>query len=377
MNTRTLSKTLSLVLGLGLTLAVHANDHEQTFNTEYENIRLVEVAGGLSYPWSVAFLDESRYLVTEREGALKLVDDAEVHDVGGVPAVHAANQGGLLDVVKHPEYEENGWLYFTYSKGDGNGTKAALGRARLEGQELVDWEPLFEQDRASSPGRHYGSRLAWLSDGTLLMSIGDRGVSPERAQDSKDHAGTLVRLTDEGGVPEDNPFVGQEEYLPEIYSYGHRNIQGMIVHPDTDQIWVTEHGPRGGDELNLVEAGGNYGWPDVGKGRDYNTEEIFGEARSRDELIDPVFEFLPTLAPSGLAYVSTDTFPAWQGNLLAGGLRAERIQRVVLEDDEVVHLEELLLEAVGRIRDVREGPDGHIYVLNDEEDAALYRVEPR
>jgi glucose/arabinose dehydrogenase len=344
-------------------------------NTQYEPIRVVRVAGGLEHPWGVAFLPDGAYLVTERPGRLKLIRDGKATDVSGLPALSAIRQGGLLDVVLHPDFADNGLVYLTYSKGDAAGTTTAMGRGRLEGTRLVDFEELFVQDRLSEPGRHYGSRLAWLSDGTLLLSIGDRGANPPRAQDLRDHAGKLLRLNADGSVPADNPFVGRTDVHPEIFSFGHRNIQGLVVAPGTDEIWSTEHGERGGDELNLVQAGKNYGWPVVTKARHYRTEAKYGEARSREGYVDPIYEFLPTLAPSGLALVTQDRFPNWRGNLLAGGLGAERIRRVVLEDGVVVHEEELLLKLVGRIRDVREAPDGHIYVLSDLADGALYRIE--
>jgi len=341
--------------------------------TQYEPLRVLRVVEGLEHPWGVALLPQG-YLVTERSGRLNLVTDGEIRRIAGSPEVYAFRQGGLLDVVLHPDHASNGWVYLTYSYGDADGTATALGRGRLEGTQLVDFEQIFVQDRLSEPGRHYGSRLAWLSDGTLLMSIGDRGSKPSRAQDLGDHAGKVIRLNEDGTVPEDNPFVGRDEALPEIWSYGHRNIQGMVV-ADGDVVWVTEHGPRGGDELNRIEPGKNYGWPVVSKAREYRTEEQYGEARSRPGYLDPVYEFLPTLAPSGLALVTREQFPRWRGNLLAGGLAAERIRRVVLEDEVVVHEEELLLGLVGRIRDVREGADGSIYVLTDEENGGLYRVE--
>lgn len=344
-------------------------------NTQYEPIRVVRVAGGLEHPWSVAFLPDRSYLVTERPGRLKLISDGKATDVSGLPALHATRQGGLLDVSLHPDFASNRFVYLTYSKGDAAGTTTAMGRGRLEGSRLVDFEELFVQDRLSEPGRHYGSRLAWLSDGTLLLSIGDRGAEPPRAQDLRDHAGKLLRLNADGSVPRDNPFVGRDDVHPEIFSFGHRNIQGLVVAPGTDEIWSTEHGERGGDELNLVQGGKNYGWPVITKGRHYRTEAKYGEARSREGYVDPVYVFLPTLAPSGLALVTRDRFPNWRGNLLAGGLGAERIRRVVLEDGVVVHEEELLLKLVGRIRDVREAPDGHIYVLSDRADGALYRIE--
>jgi aldose sugar dehydrogenase len=348
----------------------------ERIGTQYEAIRVVRVAGGLEHPWAVAFLPDGRYLVTERPGRLNIIDEQGATGVTGLPELVAIRQGGLLDVSLHPDFESNRWVYLTYSKGDEEQTTTALGRGRLDGNQLTDFEELFVQDRRSEPGRHYGSRIAWLSDGTLLMSIGDRGAEPPRAQDPADHAGKLLRLNADGSVPADNPFVGHEGVLPEVYSLGHRNIQGLVVAPGTDAIWATEHGARGGDELNLIEPGENYGWPVITLSRDYGTEAQFGEARSREGFVDPVYEFLPTHAPSGLAMVTADRFPRWQGNLLAGGLRAERIRRVVLEDGAVVHEEELLLGLVGRIRDVREGPDGNIYVLSDDADGALYRVEP-
>lgn len=370
-----------LVRGIGLSALMLATSSgvsgaelvEEGLRTEYQALNLVRVAGDLEHPWAVAFLPDGSYLVTERGGRLWHIHDEGRREISGVPEVHAQNQGGLLDVVLHPEFESNQWVYLTYSLGDDSATTTALMRARLQGDSLVDGQVLFEQDRRSDPGRHYGSRLAWLPDGTLLMSIGDRGTEPPRAQDLDDHAGTLLRLNADGSVPEDNPFVGHDTALPEIYSYGHRNIQGLIVTPE-GQIWSTEHGPRGGDELNLHQAGENYGWPVASKGRDYRTEEPFGEVRSHPDMIDPVYEILPTLAPSGLAFVDSEHYPRWQGNLLAGGLRAQNIRRLVIEDNVVVHDEQLLAGKVGRVRDVRMSPAGYIYVLTDQSDGGLYRL---
>ncbi len=350
----------------------------QSVSTEYLSARLVKVADGFSHPWAVGFLPDGRQLVTERPGAIHLVDNGQVTALDGVPEVHAANQGGMLDLVVHPDYANNGWIYMTYSKGDGGGTVPALARAKLDGTSLVAFEELFESNTVTDPGRHYGSRILFLEDGTLLMTIGDRGGQPPRAQDPTDHSGSIVRLNDDGSVPADNPFVGNDDYAPEIYTYGHRNIQGIVLRSDTGEVWVTEHGPRGGDELNLIEPGGNYGWPVATLGRDYRTEGDFPDAETRrdDAFVGPVFEFLPTLAPSGLAVVDGERFPHWEGNLLAGGLRAERVLRLSVEAGEVLHAEELLSGTIGRIRDVRQGPDGYIYLVNDEEDGALYRLEP-
>lgn len=374
-------------LNTSLTEAVekeNGNNDSWISNSQYTELRVTRVVGDLEHPWSVAFLPDAKMLVTERPGRLNLIEDGRARQIDGLPEIHARGQGGLMEVSLHPEYESNGWIYLTYSKPDNDGnTATALFRARLDGHSLTDVEELFVQNRFSRPGRHYGSKLAWAKDGTLLMSIGDRGTEPPRAQDLMDHAGTLIRLNDDGSVPSDNPFVTNDEALNEIFSYGHRNIQGLIVHPETGHIWVTEHGPRGGDELNLIEAGKNYGWPTVTRGLDYRTQEEFphSEARRMDGMETPVYELLPTLAPSGLALVPNDHFSSvWEGNLLAGGLAAERIRRLVVDNPdgfyEVIHDEELLLEEIGRIRDIRIGPDDNIYILTDHRDGALWRVEP-
>jgi aldose sugar dehydrogenase len=351
---------------------------EERMSTEYQPLRLVRVAGGLEHPWAVAFLPGGRLLVTERPGRLLLIGpDGERAEVQGVPPVHAQGQGGLLDVVPHPDYEENGWLYITYSRGDADATVPALIRGRLDGNRLVAVEELFASNTPTGPGRHYGSRVLFLPDGTLLMTIGDRGATPERAQDTADHSGSVVRLNADGTIPADNPFAGQDGHAPGIYVYGVRNIQGIARHPVTGDIWAADHGPRGSDELNHIVAGANYGWPTASYGRDYRTQEPFGRRYPLPGVTSPVFEFLPTLAPSGLAVVHGGDFhETWQGNLLVGGLRAQRILRLVIEDRQVVHAEELLLRTVGRIRDVRMGPDGFIYVVTDEEDGGVYRIEP-
>jgi len=358
--------------------AIAAAETLDTFDTEYETFELVQLASGLVHPWGIAFLPDGRILITERPGRLQLWENGELTEIAGIPEVNAQGQGGLLDVAVHPDVEDNGWIYLTYAKPDGNGqTATALGRARLEGSGLEDWEDIFVQNRYSQPGRHYGSRLAWAQDGTLLMTIGDRGSEPPRSQDLNDHAGKVLRLNDDGSIPSDNPFVDDPDALDEIYAYGVRNTQGMVVDPGSGDIWTTDHGPRGGDEINRIEAGLNYGWPLVTRGLDYGSEGPFPDAINRrmEGVVEPFYEFLPTHAPSGLAWVSGDTFPAWEGNLLAGGLRSERIRRVVFDEQEVLHEEELLLQEVGRIRDVRQGADGYIYVLTDESDGTLYRLE--
>lgn len=374
-------KPISMISLASLLVLAGVSAHAETIGSEYARIELTRIAGNLEHPWSIAFLPDGRMLVTERPGHLNIIDaDGNRSRVTGTPTVVARGQGGLLEVALHPDFANNRYVYLTYSRGDGerNGqTATALARGRLDDNRLEAVEDLFVQNRYSQPGRHYGSRLAWLPDGTLLMSIGDRGAEPPRAQDPMDHAGKLLRLNDDGTVPADNPFVDDDSVLSEIYSMGHRNIQGLIVHPQSGEIWATEHGPRGGDELNLIQPGLNYGWPVQSRGRDYRTGEQFGDSvRDHPDMVNPIIDWTPSLAASGLALVIDDHFPAWQGNFLAGGLRSEQIRRIVFEDGEPVHEEELIRGRIGRIRDVRVGPDGNIYIAVDSSDGAIYRISP-
>ena len=377
-----MKKLFAFSLASLLLISLNAISQAETLRTEYQMIELEQLADGLSNPWGLALLPDGRFLVTERDGRLVLVDDGELSTVSGTPEVLARGQGGLLDVVLHPEFESNQLVYLTWSKAseDGENSVTALSRGRLEGTALVDVETLFEQDRYSQPGRHYGSRLAWLPDGKLLMSIGDRGAEPPRSQDLADHAGSLLRLNADGSAAADNPFIGRDDVLPEIYSYGHRNIQGLAVHPETGVIWATEHGPRGGDELNKVEPAANYGWPQVSLGRGYRSEARYYDytERSRPDMTDSLVDWTPGIAPSGFAILTGNEFPRWQGNFLSGGLQSQQIRRIVFEDGVVVHQEELIRGEVGRIRDVRVGEDGLIYLITDngEGNDGLYRISP-
>ncbi|MFC7366896.1 PQQ-dependent sugar dehydrogenase [Vreelandella zhaodongensis] len=365
------------LLLVGTTGTVQAEIVHDAIETEHLTISIEQVAEGFQHPWAVAFLPDGRYLVSERNGQLNLIDPKRDQSqvLEGTPTVNHHGQGGLLDVVLHPQFGdgENDWVYFTWSKPDGNNSRAALSRAKWQGDSLGDVEHLFEQDRASSPGRHYGSRLAWLKDGTLLMSIGDRGLEPSRAQASNDHAGSTLRLTDTGGIPSDNPFLDDDSTLDEIYSLGNRNIQGMTV-LSNGELWASEHGPRKGDELNHIQAGSNYGWPEVSLGNDYRTNEPIG-AESLPGMVDPVYVFNGRFAPSGLAEVTSDALGNWQGQLLAGGLASEQLLRLQLEDGEVVSEEIILQGHIGRIRDVRQGPEGAIYLLTDSNQGSLYRLQ--
>ncbi|MGJ7460211.1 PQQ-dependent sugar dehydrogenase [Halomonas sp. MA07-2] len=352
---------------------------DERIDTAHHDLRLERVATGLEHPWAVAQLPDGSFLVSERPGRLAHIGEAgEITHLGGVPEVNARGQGGLLDVVLHPDYGQAGgehdWVYVTWSQAGSGGTATTLSRARLEGDALVNVEELFVQDRFSGPGRHYGSRLAWLPDGTLLMSIGDRGSHPPRAQDKGDHAGSVLRLTETGEAADDNPFLDDAGALDALFSIGNRNIQGMTVAAD-GRAWATEHGPLGGDELNLIVGGENYGWPEVSLGVDYSTRRPIG-ADALPGMRDAQYIFEGRFAPSGLAEVRSEQFPEWEGNLLAGGLRSERLERLVLDGDAVAESEVILDGEIGRIRDVRQGRDGALYLLDDDARGSLYRLVP-
>ena len=351
----------------------------------HHDYRIVPVAEGLVNPWSMAFLPGGEMLVTERPGRLRVVTGGKLHPdpVAGVPAVLAEGQGGLLDVVPHPDFSGNRLLYLSFSKPTGTqGATTAVVRGRYERGRLADVQPVFE---AISQGRgHYGSRLAFSRDGYLFITVGDRQAPPEGnlvthpAQDLSNHHGTVVRLHDDGRVPEDNPFVGRTGARPEIWSYGHRNPQGLAIDPATGDVWVNEHGPQGGDELNLVRPGVNFGWPVVGFGVNYRTGQAIHAGTHREGMEPPVHVWVPSIGVSGLMIYTGDQFPQWRGSFFSGGMSGERLSRLVM-NGRSVRLEETLAQGLGRIRDVRQGPDGHIYLALDDRDGAptsVVRMEP-
>ena len=344
--------------------------------SEAEAFDLTRVVGGLRNPWAVAFLPGGRMLVTERRGRLWLVEDGSATEIGGLPDVREVGQGGLMDIVPHPGYADNGWLYITYAADYDRGQGTRLIRARLDGAELAEVEQLFEM---TPPGRgrvHFGSRLAFDTEGYLFMTLGDRG-DRDRAQELDSHHGTVIRLRDDGSVPDDNPFVDRDGALPEIWSYGHRNAQGLIYDAQTDRLWLHEHGPRGGDALHIVKRGANYGWPVATYGDEYRGGSIGTTPDAMDDIVEPRAYWVPTsIAPSGLTLYRGDAFPAWSGDLFIGALVQRHLRRVVLEGDEVVRQEVLLRDEIGRIRDVRTGPDGALWILTDERRGGLYRLSP-
>jgi aldose sugar dehydrogenase len=348
-----------------------------TFASQDHSYRVVTVAEGLQNPWGMAFLPDGDILVTERPGRLRLVRGGVVQPqpIEGIPAVRAIGQGGLLDVALHPRFAENRLVYLSYSKpGEDNLGTTAVIRGRFDGTRLTDVEEIFEAEAWTTRPVHFGSRLVFDRNGYLFVSIGDRGVM-EEAQELSNHQGTIVRLHDDGRVPEDNPFVGQPGARPEIYTYGNRSPQGLTLHPETGALWGSEHGPRGGDEINLLEAGRNYGWPVVTYGINYNGE-IISEIQEKEGMESPLYQYTPSIATSGIAIYDGDRFPRWRGNVFVGALALQHLSRVVFDGTRAVS-EERLLEGFGeRIRDVRNGPDGYIYLLTDSAEGRILRLEP-
>ena len=346
----------------------------EAVRSEQESFRVVSLADDLQNPWSVVFLPDGRLLVSERPGRLNLLDDGRIVTVDGLPQIDAGGQGGLLDVILHPDYRDNGWIYLAYSAGGGRSRGTRIARARLQDQRLVEVEELFRMDNGSGAGVHFGSRMVFLPDRTLLFTIGDRG-DRDRAQSLREHAGKTLRINDDGSIPADNPFVGRRDALPEIYTYGNRNAQGMALEPASGLVWQHEHGPRGGDEVNIIEAGRNYGWPAITYGREYSGGEVspLTEAPGMEQ---PVIYWVPSIAPSGISFYNGEVFDDWRGDIFVGALAGQHLRRLVVDGRQIVHQEVLLKGQLGRIRDVREGPDGYLYLLTDARNGALLRLEP-
>jgi glucose/arabinose dehydrogenase len=325
----------------------------------------------------MAFLPDGGILVTERPGRLRLITEGKLDPapIAGLPEIAPRGQGGLLDVALHPQFESNRWVYLSYVARDERGFGTEVMRARLEGHSLVEQQVLFRLQPKSRTGRHFGSRLVFDRQGFLFITLGDRGER-ERAQNIGDHAGSVIRLHDDGSVPEDNPLVHMSRPKGEIFSYGHRNIQGAALHPQTGVLWIHEHGPQGGDELNIVSAGANYGWPVITYGKEYVTGWDIGEGTHKQGMVQPIHVWTPSIAPSGMAFYTGDRFPGWQGSLFVGALKFQLLVRLELEGERVVKEERYLQGRVGRIRDVRSGPDGYLYLLTDERNGKLIRLQP-
>jgi len=360
-------------VALVLSNTVYAAD---TYDSEHYTLRVVTVAEDLDEPWSLAWLPDGRMLVTEKPGRLPIVspDGAVSPAVGGLPTVDDGGQGGLLDVIVDPGFASNRTIYFSYSERGSGGKGTAVASARLTGDRLEEVTVLFRQQPKSGGGRHFGSRLVLARDGTLFVTVGERGER-QRAQDTGVNRGQVVRIHTDGRIPADNPFVATDGARPEIWSYGHRNPQGAALHPETGDLWLHEHGARGGDEVNIARPGRNYGWPVIAYGRHYSGAKI-GEGRAKPGMEQPVYYWDPSIAPSGMTFYTGDKFPEWKGNLLVGALKFRLVARLVLDGETVVE-EERLLQGIGeRIRDVRQGPDGYVYLLTDASDGRILRLEP-
>ncbi len=370
-----------------LLLACAAPAISQTVQrSAHHDYRVVTVAEGFERPWAIAFLPGGDMLVTEKPGRLRIVRNGQLlpNPVPGVPDVHARGQGGLLDVVPHPDFANNRMLYITYSKpyAGEEGATTALIRGRFENDRLTNVEELFVAD--SRGGGHYGSRIIFDGQGHVFITVGDRQAPPRGdleghpAQDLSNHHGVVIRLNEDGSVPADNPFVNEPGAKPEIWSYGHRNAQGLAIHPETGDIWLNEHGPQGGDELNLVQKGLNYGWPVVGYGVNYRSGSRIHEGTHREGMEPPAHFWVPSIATSGLLIYTGDKFPDWRGNLFVGGLSGQQLARLTMDGQRVMN-EETLVQRMGRIRDVRQGPDGYIYLAIDDRGGsgtAVVRLEP-
>jgi aldose sugar dehydrogenase len=350
----------------------------QTIKTQEHVVRVVRVVEGLEYPWGLAFLPDGGMLVTERSGRLRIVSKGgklDPQSVAALPAIATHGQGGLLDVALHPRFLQNGLVYLSYAaRGDG-GVGTEVARGRLSGYRLENVEVIFRQQPKGSTGRHFGSRLMFDREGYLYITLGDRGEM-ERAQKADDHAGSVIRLHDDGRVPADNPFVGRPGWKPEKYTLGHRNLQGAALHPRTGALWTHEHGPQGGDEVNVIRPGVNYGWPVITYGVNYGIGTRIGEGTHKAGMAQPLHYWVPSIAPSGMAFYTGDRFPGWRGNLFVGALRDQMLVRLTLDGEKVVSEERMLKNVLGRIRDIRNGPDGFLYLLTDESNGVLARIEP-
>jgi glucose/arabinose dehydrogenase len=349
----------------------------QGYHADKQKFSVELVAKGLSHPWGLAFLPDGRMLVTERGGILRLIraDGVISSPLLGVPIIHHYGQGGLLGLALDPDFKNNKIVYIAYSEPEWRTSGTAVVKATLEEWGLVKHQVIFRQQPKVNGDGHYGARLVFAKDGTLFITLGDRQQYADQAQQLSSHMGKVIRINKDGTVPKDNPFIGIEGAKPEIWSYGHRNIQGAALHPDTGKLWLNEHGPRGGDEVNIAEATKNYGWPNACYGSHYSGEEI-PDAHAPHGYIEPIYYWNPSIAPSGMAFYTGDAFPQWRGSILIGALAGEYLARLELDGEKVRHEEKLLSGMGKRIRDVVQGPDGFVYLLTDEENGQILRLVP-
>jgi len=333
------------------------------------------VVPDINIPWGMAFLPDGSMLITEKAGRLIHFKDDKKIIIQNLPNVLARGQGGLLDIELHPNYKENGWLYLSYSspEGEEQGANTAIMRAKLDGESLIEKQVLYKASPNSKKGHHFGSRIEFDNDGYLYFSIGDRGSRDVNPQDITKDGGKIYRIHDDGRIPKDNPFVNDPKAKHAIYSYGHRNPQGLTKHPKTGRIIDHEHGPRGGDEINIIEKGKNYGWPIITYGINYSGTSIT-DLTEKEGMEQPIYYWVPSIAPSGMTYVTGDTYPEWKDDLLVGSLVFQYLERLEFKDNKVIKREKLF-DGVGRMRNVRQGPDGYIYMAVENE--GILRIIPK
>lgn len=377
---RLMARGMAFVLWLTILSVVSPVVYGESVKSEKLNFTIDTVASGLSIPWGMAALPDGGMLITERTGTLRFMDaDGALHPepIKNTPTVAATGQGGLLDVAIHPDFPSNGWIYLSYSspktRGEsGRGSNTALMRGKIKDHTFVEQELIFKALPNYSGGRHYGSRITFDAGNHVYLSVGDRGGRDE-VQTLTNHRGKIVRLHDDGRIPQDNPFVNTVNAAPEIWSWGHRNPQGMETHPETGAIWAHEHGPKGGDELNLIVQGQNYGWPTVTYGVNYSGSKITDEV-SRPDMVSPVTYWVPSIAPCGMAFVAGEKYPNWKNNILVGSLKFQQLQRLELTNGQVTH-KEVLLDGIGRIRAIEQAADGYLYVAV-ESGGRILRLQP-
>jgi aldose sugar dehydrogenase len=375
----TASLTVAIVLTATFLIVTSTRGENTSFSSSSGQLDVQTVASGLANPWALAFLPDGRMLVTERPGRMRVVtSEGQVSPpLKGVPEVWASGQGGLLDVVTDKAYAQNKTIYFCYAERSGSGGRTAVARAKLNdgGGRLDDVKVIFRQEGPLSSGNHYGCRIAQAGDGNLFVTLGDHFGPRDEAQNLGNHLGKLIRITPDGAAPPDNPFVGRDGAKPEIWSYGHRNEQGLAIDPASGDLWEAEHGPRGGDEVNLIGKGKNYGWPVIGYGIDYSGAKIH-DATAKDGMEQPLKYWVPSIAPSGMAFYTGKLFPKWDGSLFTGALRGAMLVRLTLNGNAVTSEERLLQNLHERIRDVRQGPDGALWLLTDSSNGRVLRVAP-
>lgn len=375
----TASLAAAIAIVAPLLIATGSRGETTSFPSSAGQLDVRAIAAGLDHPWSLAFLGDGQMLVTERPGRLRaMTTDGKLSPpVKGVPEIWAAGQGGLLDVAPDRDFAQNRTLYLCYAERSGSGGRTTVARGKLTGDlaRLDDVKVIFRQDGQLSSGNHYGCRIAQGSDGNLFVGLGDHFTYRDEAQNLANHLGKMIRIAPDGSVPKDNPFVGRDGAKPEIWSYGHRNIQAAAIHPASGALWEIEHGPRGGDEVNIAAKGKNYGWPVIGYGIDYSGVKIH-EATAKDGMEQPLKYWVPSIAPSGMAFYTADLFAAWKGSLFLGALAGQALVRLTLDGDRVTGEERLLQNLGERIRDVRQGPDGALYLLTDSSAGRVLRVAP-